>query len=76
MAREAVKLTQYRRDNRRTRQFAIIESSKKPRLIGNEAATYCLKYQAASSILWCSIADRSGNGQANIQKDHLFMRRK
>jgi hypothetical protein len=31
--------------------FAIIDLSKKPELVGNKAATYCLKYQAASSIL-------------------------
>jgi hypothetical protein len=31
--------------------FAIIEPLKKPELASNEAATYCLKYQAASSTL-------------------------
>jgi curli biogenesis system outer membrane secretion channel CsgG len=48
MVRYAFKLALYRRDNRRTCQFRISSNYLRSR---DKAATYCLKYQSASSIL-------------------------
>jgi hypothetical protein len=54
MAREAVKLSLIRRDDRRTCQIRYSSIQKEagfiPEIVGNEAATVCLIEKAASPV--------------------------